>query len=302
MLRAFIFVLIIFLMSKANGQSVVEMSLYKNTVPNSIRSDVKERTIYVEGTRRIYDVIVPTLTMYKPNKTNGISVIICPGGGYTRLSIDNEGVFVAKALNEFGITAFVLKYRLPNDTIMVDRSIGSLQDAQQAISLVRENAVEWDLKTDKIGIMGFSAGGHLASCAVTHFNFTANTSIKDSISLRPDFAALIYPVISFNDSITHHESKNNLIGKDSSSEKIKFFSSELQVTKNCLPVFIVHAEDDKAVPVENSIRFYKACIENKVPAEIHLYPNGGHGFGLNNTTTPDKWLDRFINWLATLQN
>jgi len=297
-----IFTLIfILMMNIVSAQTVLEMPLYKNGVPNSVKTDVQERTIYVDGTRRIYDVILPTLTKYTPTAPNGMSVIICPGGSYTRLSIDNEGVFVAKALNEKGITAFVLKYRLPNDTIMIDKSLGPLQDAQQAIRLIRQNAKAWGLKKNKIGIMGFSAGGHVASSAATHFNFIADSTEKDTTSVRPDFVMLIYPVISFTDSIGHKGSRTNLIGKKPSEEKKEFFSNELQVTKDCPPVFIVHAGDDNTVPVENSIRFYMACIKNRVPAEMHLYPKGGHGFGLDNKTTSDKWTERLFNWLDSLK-
>ena len=297
-----IFTLIfILMMNIVSAQTVLEMPLYKNGVPNSVKTDVQERTIYVDGTRRIYDVILPTLTKYTPTAPNGMSVIICPGGSYTRLSIDNEGVFVAKALNEKGITAFVLKYRLPNDTIMIDKSLGPLQDAQQAIRLIRQNAKAWGLKKNKIGIMGFSAGGHVASSAATHFNFIADSTDKDTTSVRPDFVMLIYPVISFTDSIGHKGSRTNLIGKKPSEEKKEFFSNELQVTKDCPPVFIVHAGDDNTVPVESSIRFYMACIKNRVPAEMHLYPKGGHGFGLDNKTTSDKWTERLFNWLDSLK-
>jgi acetyl esterase/lipase len=297
-----IFTLIFILMINiVSAQAVLEMPLYKNGVPNSVKTDVQERTIYVDGTRRIYDVILPTLTKYTPGAPNGMSVIICPGGSYTRLSIDNEGVFVAKALNEKGITAFVLKYRLPNDKIMIDKSLGPLQDAQQAIRLIRQNAKVWGLKKNKIGIMGFSAGGHVASSAATHFNFIADSTEKDTTSVRPDFVMLIYPVISFTDSIGHKGSRTNLIGKKPSEEMKEFFSNELQVTKDCPPVFIVHAGDDNTVPVENSIRFYMACIKNKVPAEMHIYPKGGHGFGLDNKTTNDKWTERLFNWLNSLK-
>lgn len=282
-----------------HSQTVSEMPLYQHTIPNSIKIDLPEKTILVNGTRRIYFVTEPTLTRFTPEKPNGISVIICPGGGYVRLSIDNEGVAVAKALNELGITAFVLKYRLPNDTIMTDKSIGPLQDAQQAIRIVRQQATKWGLRSDKIGIMGFSAGGHLAATAATHFNFIADGLMKDSISLKPDFAILLYPVISFDKNIMHKGSRNKLLGENPSKEKTTFFSNELHVTNNCPPTFIVHAGDDPSVPVENSILFYQACIKKNVPVEMHLYPKGGHGFGLFNTTTTDKWIDRLDNWLKT---
>lgn len=282
-------------------QSVTEMPLYPGTVPGSKQSSIKEQIIFVNGGVRISSVIVPTLIQFTPAKPTGMSVIICPGGGYARLAIDHEGVEVAKAFNQQGITAFVLKYRLPNDTIMIDKTIGPLQDAQQAIRFVRKQAIAWGLNPNKIGIMGFSAGGHLASTAATHFNFSADASIKDTISVRPDFAILLYPVISFDDSIAHKGSKAKLVGMNPSPEMTKLYSNELQVTKNTPPSFLVHAGDDGTVPVENSIRYYQACIKNKVPVEMHLYPKGGHGFGMNNKTTSEKWFDNLLSWLNTLQ-
>ncbi len=283
------------------AQSVSEMPLYSGTIPGSKQSTIKEQIIFANGGVRISNVIAPTLTKFFPAKPNGTSVIICPGGGYGRLAIDHEGVEVAKAFNQIGVTAFVLKYRLPNDTIMVDKTTGPLQDAQQAIRTVRKQAAAWGLNPDKIGIMGFSAGGHLAATAATHFNLIADPAMSDSGSVRPDFAILMYAVISFDDSIAHKGSKTNLVGKNPSPELVKLYSNELQVTKNTPPSFLVHAGDDATVPVENSIRYYQACIKNKVLAEMHIYPKGGHGFGLNNKTTSDKWFDRLINWMNTLQ-
>ena len=296
--------LIIFFILIANSiwaQTVTEMPLYAGAIPGAKASIVKEQIIFVNGGVRISSVILPTLTKFAPAKPNGTSVIICPGGGYGRLAIDHEGVDVAKAFNQLGITAFVLKYRLPNDSVMVDKSAGPLQDAQEAIRTVRKQAVAWGLNPAKIGIMGFSAGGHLASTAATHFNTLADITTKDSTSVRPDFAILVYPVISFDDSIAHKGSKANLVGKNPAAEQTKLYSNELQVTKNSPPVFLVHAGDDATVPVENTIRYYQACIKNKVPAEMHVYPKGGHGFGLNNKTTTDKWFDRLMNWLSTMQ-
>ena len=283
------------------AQSVSEMPLYAGTVPGSKPSSIKEQIIFVNGGVRISNVITPTLTKFSPAKPNGTSVIICPGGGYGRLAIDHEGVEVAKAFNEIGVTAFVLKYRLPNDTIMIDKTTGPLQDAQQAIRTVRKQAISWGLNPNKIGIMGFSAGGHLAATAATHYDLIADPTIKDTISVRPDFAILIYPVISFYDSITHKGSKLNLIGKNPSVELSNKFSNELQVTKKSPPAFLVHAGDDGTVPVENSIRFYQACIKNSVPVEMHLYPKGGHGFGMHNKTTNDQWFDRLMNWMKPIQ-
>jgi acetyl esterase/lipase len=278
-----------------------EMPLYSGAVPNSKPARNKETAVSKDNVLRISKVSVPTLTVYKPANPNGMSVIICPGGGYGILAFDKEGTRVAEELNKWGITAFVLKYRLPDDTTNIDRSVAPLQDAQQAVRFVRSKATEWGLKKDKIGIMGFSAGGHVASTAATHFNRKADTTNKDTISVRPDFAVLIYPVISFDSTITHKGSRNNLVGTTASADQIKLYSNELQVTAKTPPSFLVHAGDDGAVPVENSIRYYQACIKYKVPAEMHLYPKGGHGFGMYNKTTTDNWMERLQNWLNTLQ-
>ena len=283
------------------AQTVTESPLYAGEIPGSKASSIKEQVIFVNGGVRISNVIAPTLTKFSPAKPNGVSVIICPGGGYGRLAIDHEGVDVARAFNEIGVTAFVLKYRLPNDTIMADKAIGPLQDAQQAIRTVRKQAIAWGLKPDKIGIMGFSAGGHLAASAATKFNFMADAAIKDTTSVRPDFAILIYPVISFDDSIAHKGSKTNLLGAKPTAEQSRQFSNELLVTKNTPPAFLVHAGDDGTVPVENSIRYYQTCIKNKVPVELHLYPKGGHGFGLRNKSTTDQWFERLVNWMKNIQ-
>lgn len=277
-----------------------EMLLYSGAIPNSKPAPNKESALIRDNVTRISKVSIPTLTIYKPANSNGMSVIICPGGGYSILAFDKEGTRVAEEMNKWGITAFVLKYRLPDDTTNIDRSIAPLMDAQQAIRLVRSRAIELGLKKDKIGIMGFSAGGHLASTAATHFSRKADATNNDTTSVRPDFAILIYPVISFDSTITHKGSRNNLVGATASAEKIKQFSNELQVTAKTPPSFLVHAGDDATVPVANSIRYYQACIQYKVPAEMHLYPKGGHGFGMYNKTTADNWMDRLKNWLTTL--
>jgi acetyl esterase/lipase len=285
----------------SDAQSTVDMPLYEGEVPNN-KTGIEnlEKITFGGGIFRIGDVSQPTLTRFNPMKPNGLSVIICPGGGYSILAATHEGTEVAKAFNELGITAFVLKYRIPSDRTNVDRSLAPLQDAQQAIRLVRKNATKWGLKADKIGIMGFSAGGHLAATATTHFTMKADPSVKDTTSTRPDFSILIYPVVSMDSTITHKGSRNNLIGQKPKAEQTQLFSNEWQVTPQTPPTFLVHAADDGAVPVENSLRFYQACIKNKVPVEMHLYPKGGHGFGMNNRTTEDKWFDRLANWLKTM--
>ena len=289
-----------FMFTKTSAQNGIEMPLYKNGVPNSTAAPNKENSTFKENVTRIAKVSVPSLTVFTPEKPNGKAVVICPGGGYAILAFDKEGTRVAEELNKWGVTAFVLKYRLPDDTTMIDRSIAPLQDAQQAIRLIRNNATRWGIQPNQIGIMGFSAGGHLAATAATHFNFIADSGNSDTTSVRPDFAILIYPVISFDSAITHKGSRNNLVGGSASTDKTNFYSNELQVTKNTSPSFLVHAGDDTAVPVENSIRFYQACIKNKVMAEMHFYPKGGHGFGLNNKTTDDSWIERLKNWMNRL--
>jgi len=290
----------VLLISTLHAQTGKEMALYKNAVPNSKAAPNKENSTFKDNVTRIAKVSVPTITMFKPAQPNGRSVIICPGGAYAILAFDKEGTRVAEEFNKWGITAFVLKYRLPDDTTNIDRSLAPLQDAQQAIRMVRSNALAWGLDKSKIGIMGFSAGGHLAASSATNFDFKADGSNNDTSSVRPDFAILIYPVISFDSSITHKGSRNNLIGAKATNQKTAFFSNELQVTKNTPPSFLVHAGDDGGVPVENSIRYYQACIKNKVLVEMHLYPKGGHGFGMQNKTTDDDWMERLKNWMNRL--
>jgi acetyl esterase/lipase len=282
------------------GFSQTVIPLYKDSIPNSKFSADKE-TSKTEGENKILiisNVSRPSLTAFLPpkEKANGTAVIICPGGGYSILAASHEGYDVAKKFNEMGVAAFVLKYRIPDDSTMINKETGPLQDAERAIQIVRENAEAWNISPRKIGIMGFSAGGHLASTAGTHFNHVIIDN-KKNISLRPDFLILIYPVISFSDSIGHVGSRDNLLGKNPSAEKIKEYSNELQVTVQTPPSFLVHAGDDGAVNVKNSIYFYEALQQNHVNAELHIYPKGGHGFGMNNPTTKDKWMERLQNWM-----
>jgi len=271
-------------------------------IPNSKPSINKEKSTTTNGILRISNVSVPSMTMYSPPGLDRkkSAVIICPGGGYGILAASHEGSDVAKVFNEWGIVAFVLKYRLPDDSIMTDKAIGPLQDAQRAIQIVRQNAKQWNIDPGKIGMMGFSAGGHLASTASTHFDKEVIDN-PGHISLRPDFSVLIYPVISFTDSLGHGGSRSNLIGKNPSAEKIREYSNELQVNANTPPAFLVHARDDNGVKYENSVHYYDALIKNNVRAELHLYDNGGHGFGMNNQTSSDKWMDQLKAWLEKNQ-
>lgn len=274
-----------------------EIPLYEGAIPNSKPTPDREKS--EPGNHPSLSLVSrPTLRVFLPakEKATGMGIVVVPGGGYQHLAIGHEGSEIAEKLNEIGIAAFVLKYRLPSDETMVDKTIGPLQDAQRAIQLVRLNAGKWGVDTGRVGIIGFSAGGHLASTAGTHFN-KVKIDNPNNISLRPDFMILMYPVISFADSICHQGSRENLIGKHPSEDLVREYSNELQVTPATPPTFLIHAEDDKVVPVANSIRFYEALQRNKVPAEMHLYPHGGHGFGLHNNTTGDQWFDRLKTWL-----
>ena len=274
------------------------MALYEGAIPNNKTNVSNEIN---RGNGRIAGVTVPTITIYLPAKPDSFktAVIICPGGGYSGLATEHEGFEIARLLNTKGIAAFVLKYRIPTDSSMNHKEIVPLQDAERAIQLVRIHAKEWNVNPDKTGIMGFSAGGHLASTLGTHFTQIVIDNTKN-INIRPDFMILGYPVISFSDSLAHMGSRINLIGKNASEEKVKLFSNELQVTPQTPPTFLVQAADDKTVKVDNSIIFFEALQKNKVPVEMHIYQRGGHGFGLHNATTKDNWFNSAMNWLVSI--
>ena len=275
-----------------------DFPLYPDKIPNSKVTANDEKSDQHGENISISKISIPTIRYFPApeQKSTETAVIIFPGGGYWNNSITHEGYEIAKKFNEIGIAAFVIKYRIPNDDTMLDKTIGPLQDAQQAIKLVREQAAKYKINPARIGIMGFSAGGHLASTAGTHFKTSKITNEKNT-SLRPNFMILIYPVISFQNDICHKGSKDQLIGKNPSPDKVELYSNELQVTKETPPTFLVHTGDDSVVPVANSIRFYESLLKHEVPAELHLYPRGEHGFGLNNKTTKDYWFDRCKNWM-----
>ncbi|GIZ10148.1 alpha/beta hydrolase [Flavobacterium sp. UMI-01] len=279
------------------------VTLYLQKVPNSKTAvDYKETAETAEDKSvRIKKVSNPELLVFCPKKVtpNGVAVLICPGGGYRLLSMTNEGYTVAEKLNEKGITAFVLKYRLPDDEIMIDKKIGPLQDAQQAMKWIRENATKYHLDENKVGIMGFSAGGHLASTVGTHLD-QIEIENATKTNLRPDFMVLVYPVISFG-KYQHKGSKQNLLGEKPSEAVVAQYSNELQITKETPITFLVHAADDKAVPFQNSVDFYMKLHQEGIRSEMHLYQAGGHGFGLNNKTIKDSWFDSMLHWLETNQ-
>jgi acetyl esterase/lipase len=271
------------------------IDLYPNGVPNA--KPTPADYIEKDGDGHASKVSVPNMTPFFPEKgaVNTAAVVICPGGGYGGLAIDKEGYAVAKEFNKIGVAAFVLKYRLPNDAIMQDKTIGPLQDAQTAILLIRKNAAKWNIDPAKVGIMGFSAGGHLASTAGTHFN-TAVIDNKENINLRPDFMLLLYPVISFGE-WANKGSMNNLVGLNPTPAQIELYSNEKQVTVNTPPTFIVQAGDDKTVAIQNSLLFYEALQKANVKVEMHLYQAGGHGFGLNNPKSKEHWFDWCRDWM-----
>jgi len=273
------------------------MPLYPGSIPNSKPAP----SMYKEGLnewRCITKVSIPTLTPFLlKDGSMHTAVLVVPGGGYSGVATGHEGDSIARAFNKIGVNAFVLKYRLPSDSTMVNKTIGPLQDAQSALLTIRKNAKQWNINPAKVGVIGFSAGGHLASTLGTHFDKPAINN-SDNISLRPDFMALIYPVITFG-KFAHLGSLENLIGKNPSQQLVDLYSNEKQVTAATPPTFLVHAEDDNVVPVENTLVFYDALLQNKVKSEMHIYAGGGHGFGLYNSTTHDFWFDRLKEWMDT---
>ena len=273
--------------------------LWINEIPGSKKSiDYMEATVIKEGIiDQVSKVSTPTLSVFLPEKPNGSAMVICPGGGYAFLAITKEGYKAAKWLNSIGITAFVLKYRLPSDEIMIDKTIGPLQDAQEAIRYIRRNAKKWDINPQKVGVMGYSAGGHLASTLSTHYNNVVYKAI-DTTSAKPNFSVLVYPVISMNEKITHKGSRTNLLGSMPSTETIERYSNEKQINETTPPTFLVHAMDDKSVPVENSIEYFLALKKNNVLSEAHFYQTGKHGFGLGRDGTTSKyWTKHCEEWL-----
>ncbi len=256
--------------------------LWPNGAPEALGDEAKDK---------------PTLIIYLPEKPNGAGMVICPGGGYGGLAMDHEGHQIGRWLNEHGIAGFICDYR--------HRGKGyghpaPLQDAQRAVRTVRTRAKEFGVEPSKIGILGFSAGGHLTSSALTHFD-AGKPDAEDEIeraSSRPDFGVLCYPVIAFDQPFTHKGSQTNLLGKDAAAELVASMSSEKQVTDQTPPCFLWHTAEDKGVPPENSIVFYSALIAHKVPAELHIFEKGRHGVGLGKDVPgTDAWPAACLAWL-----
>ncbi len=283
-----------------NAQSSI-LKIWPDGIPGSIKNDTyAEKISEANGlAARIEKVTDPTLYVFLPpsDKATGQAVLICPGGGYGFLSFINEGFPITKWLNDNGIAGIILKYRLPSDLIMKDKSVGPLQDAQEAMRIIRRNAVAWNINPGKVGVMGFSAGGHLASTLSTHFAEKVYEP-SDTTSARPDFSLLIYPVITMDATFTHGGTRRGLLGDNPSEDAVKRFSNELQITDKTPPTFLVHAADDKAVPVKNSLVYFDGLLKNNIPAELHIFQKGGHGFGLAlNGGTESAWPDLTISWL-----
>jgi len=281
-MKAKILISTIFLMAGYTAVAQQALPLYPDTIPGSTIKLSKEEE--------------PTLTLYLPvkEKATGTAVLVIPGGAYGFLAFEEEGIAIGKAFAEKGITAFVLKYRLPKKETMRDKSYGPLMDAQQAMKVIRSNAVNWNLNPGKVGVIGYSAGGHLASTLGTHFG-VAYIPNKDNVSLRPDFMILVYPVISMSEQLTHMGSRINLLGMEPSAEKVALFSNELQVTKDTPPTYLTHCGDDGVVDVNNSIVFYQALQKNGVDAELHLFPKGNHGF--TQRLPVSEWMDPMLGFM-----
>jgi acetyl esterase/lipase len=283
-----LFVAACLLLMVANAQQVVK--LYTGTPPGNLTLENKEVTS-TSGRPTVKNITQPTLTVFIPAKQDAArsAVVVCPGGGYRNLSIEDGGYDIAKQLNTYGITAFVLKYRTWQDATFTGFSNIPMMDLSQALGIIYDSAAKWKLDTTHIGLLGLSAGGHLVAMA-------ANTkSMK-----RTAFTALIYPVISFMDEFTSRTSKtrSTLIGDDPSlAEKIAN-SPELQVSAKTPPAFLVHAEDDSTALVGNSLAYHKALVAKKIACQLLVYQKGGHGFALHNGVQDEYWLPAFVKWLA----
>ena len=298
----YILTLLTFLSSSSLAFSQThQLNLWPGLPPLQKVSDQQEKSVQ-EGIVRISNVQIPSIEVYLPTQqiATGEAVLIFPGGGYGILAYDWEGTDFAKWLNAQGIAGIVVKYRLPLSTSLTDPKEVPLLDAQRAIRLVRQHAESWHINPSKVGIMGFSAGGHLAATLSTSFEhqLPLEKDVIDNLSARPDFSILVYPVISFRDAPTHGGSGKNLIGDPTNPELMERFSNELQVTANTPPTFLVHAQDDKAVPLENSLLYFQALHRHGVKAALHIYPTGGHGFafGLGKGAV-SGWREVLLGWL-----
>ena len=285
----------------ASTSAQTEIPLYNGKIPKSKDCGTENKTQVNQWGQEVYTKVnKPTLTIYKATEsnTNQTAVLILPGGGYTILAANHEGQDVAKAFNGIGVTAFVLKYRLPNDTCMFNKEWVPFIDAQAAMKWIRDHSSEYGINPDKIGVIGFSAGGHLASTLATQYQLNLNDQ-GSRTNARPNFAILGYPVISMEDAIGHEGSRIKLIGKDAAVAIRDQFSTHLQVSRFTPPTFLFHAKDDKTVPVANSLQMKAALDAQKVPAQLLLMEKGGHGFGLINKQDPADWFKVLQTWMKS---
>lgn len=244
----------------------------------------------------------PELYAYIPQEIKHSKVfLVLPGGGYSHHAMDHEGHQVANRLNEKGYCAFVLKYRLPSSKQQVDKRIAPIQDAQRALVVIKEKLKDLKIKNPQVGVLGFSAGGHLASTLSTHFETDYHHKNLTSKDLRPDFSVLVYPVISMEDGVTHNGSKTNLIGPNFNDDDVVRFSNEKNINATTPPTFLIHAKDDKAVPIENSLRYQQELNRFGIPNYLFSYEKGGHGFGMNNKQEPKDWFEIMIKWIENIK-
>lgn len=280
-MKKLLFAIALIMTVNTYAQKPETIHLWPNGAPNSNGLGGTEEDL--QG-GRVANVVSPSITVYRPSKPNGITVIMCPGGGYARLAMNHEGHDMAAWFNAQGITYVVLKYRMPNGHYEVP-----LSDAEQAIRIVRQHAGQWNINPNKVGIMGASAGGHLASTLATHYS---------SKETRPDFQILLYPVITMEKTLTHGGSRENLLGKNPSEDLELRFSNEKQVNSDTPRAFITLSSDDKAVPAENGTNYYLALVKNNVPASLHTYPVGGHGWGFRDSFLYKRqWTEELEKWL-----
>lgn len=280
-MKTIFFSILLSVATMLSAQNTFELPLWPAGAPNSNGLTGTEEDL--EG-GRVANVITPSITVYKADKPNGVAIIMCPGGGYARLAMNHEGHDMAPWLNAQGITYIVLKYRMPNGHYEVP-----LSDAEQAIRLVRQHAKEWNIRPNRIGIMGASAGGHLAASLATLYS---------SNETRPDFQVLFYPVISMVPGVTHGGSRQNLLGNNPSQELEDKYTLEKQVNAHTPQAFIMLSADDGAVPPANGIHYFEALLQHQVPATLHVYPTGGHGWGFRDAFTYKRqWTGELEKWL-----
>ena len=285
----------------SNGQ-LAKIELYPEGV--ECLSVIKQKIDFDESGRIYRKVANPQIWYYPSQKSKSVkdkaAVLIIPGGGYEALWIDKEGVDVAKWLNGLGISAFVLKHRIPYWEGKECRSDVALADAQRAMRIIRKNSKKWEINPKKIGVLGFSAGGHLASTLSTHHDQgirRSNLEIEKFAS-RPDFSILIYPVVTMKQPYVHMGSRKSLIGNAPSNEIVEYYSNEMQVKADTPPAILIHSDNDLGVLVENSVNYYLALRKHKIPAALHVWEDGGHGYGLAKGQGSIKdWPNICQNWM-----